>query len=68
MTENDYILCTNVAKLRLAITAISSMLPMNLKDSDSRDIALQALESWLERIEQAIDAAQSPGTPSGDGG
>ncbi len=51
MTEQEYIIATNLAKIRLAIHALAETLGGDVKE---RAIALEAMYQWQDRLEKAV--------------
>ncbi len=55
MTENDYIICTNLAKVRIARQACADMLTVTERDEADRLTAYKALTRMMERLEKLVE-------------
>lgn len=55
MTEADYILATNLAKLRIAEYALSGTLYMDTKSNSRKIAAIKAIRELIRQHELEID-------------
>lgn len=56
MTELEYINATNLAKLRIAVYALSStILPHGGAQRAYRESASQALHNWIDYLERVVE-------------
>jgi hypothetical protein len=55
MTENDYILATNIARIQVAVNAIRDTSPDNTEEGKKRAEILEGLMVWKTAIEKKVN-------------